>query len=113
MAIIRHALLALIDVAEDPAGILRELRLQRRRYSPALGVNMVARSGWNILIHRREASGQIPLFAVGIHLGAITAAGDAADGAIHEAGRLRQLRDGVDRAAGRAAAEGKSRWSLV
>ena len=112
-AVVRRALLALIDIGQSRLGIVVERCADRRRHAPALGIDVVARRRRHVLVERGNAAGDVTVLAAGVDIGAVAADRGAGGGAFDIGRAGRQLGDVVDGAAGRAAAEGESRRPLV
>src|SRR4029079_4065846 len=111
--VVRCALFALVDVPERHLGSVVELRADRRRHAPTPGPDIVAIWRVGFGIKRGDAARNVVALAAGIDIGAITAHGVNRRGALDESLTGRKLRDVVEGAAGRAAAEGERGRSLV
>src|SRR5262249_33913644 len=112
-AVVRDALLALIDVIERCLGALLEIVDHRRRDTPALGPDLVAGRGVDVLPYPLDAAGHVVGLAAGVDHLAITVAGAQRRSRFDVARAGRQLGDVVDRAAGRAGPERERRRALV
>src|SRR5262249_61637024 len=112
-AVVRDALLALIDVIERCLGALLEIVDHRRRDTPALGPDLVAGRGVDVLPYPLDAAGHVVGLAAGVDHLAITVAGAQRRSRFDVARAGRQLGDVVDRATGRAAPDLECRRALV
>ena len=65
-AVIRHALLALIDVIQRGLGALLEVVDHGRRDAPALGPDLVAGRGVDVLEESLDAAGHVAALAAGV-----------------------------------------------
>src|SRR5262245_30669200 len=112
-AVVRDALLALIDVIEGGLGALLEVVDHRRRDAPALGPNLVAGRRVDVLPHPLDAPGNVVGLAAGVDHLAVAVAGAQRRRRLDVARPGWQLGDVVDRAAGRPASERERRRTLV
>ena len=112
-AVVRYALLALIDVVQRRLGALLKVVDHGRRDAPALGPDLVAGRCADVLPEPLDAAGYVAALAAGVDHLAVAVARH------HRRGRLEIVRTGrqpghiVDGAAGRAAAERECRRALV
>src|SRR4029079_10996270 len=112
-AVIRRALFALVDIPERHLGGVIELCADRGRHTPTPGPDIVPIRRVGFGIERGDATRNIIALAAGVDVGAATAHRVDRCRALDEGLTGRKLRDIVDGAAGRAAAEGKRRRSFV
>ena len=111
--VIRHALLALIDVVQRGLGALLEVVDHGRRDTPALGPDLVAGRGVDVLEESLDAAGHVAALAAGVDHLAVAVAGHHRRGRLEVVRAGRQSGDVVDGAAGGASSERERRRALV